>query len=198
MVAGYLEIVVGSMFSGKTKRLIQQYHDSCYSGMRVVVINYAEDTRYHDSMLSTHDKIMIPCIRTKELSTITWATAGDGIGSDSSSGSLDNVDVILVNEAQFFGDLFHTVLEWVDVRKKRVFLYGLDGDFKRRPFGQILDLIPYSDEIVKLSAICVKCRNGERGIFSHRITRESSQIVIGSDNYMPLCRSCYLCETISK
>jgi thymidine kinase len=190
MVAGYLEIVVGSMFSGKTKRLIQQYHDSCYSGMRVVVINYAEDTRYHDSMLSTHDKIMIPCVRTKELSTITWAN--DGIGG----GSFDNVDVILVNEAQFFGDLFHTVLEWVDVHKKRVFLYGLDGDFKRRPFGQILDLIPYSDDIVKLSAICAKCRNGERGIFSHRITRESSQIVIGSDNYMPLCRRCYLAEHI--
>ena len=191
MVAGYLEIVVGSMFSGKTKRLIQQYHDSCYSGMRVVVINYAEDTRYHDSMLSTHDKIMIPCIRTKELSTISWANDCGGGG-----GSFANVDAILVNEAQFFGDLFHTVLEWVDVHKKRVFLYGLDGDFKRRPFGQILDLIPYSDDIVKLSAICAKCRNGERGIFSHRISHESSQIVIGSDNYMPLCRRCYLVEHI--
>lgn len=195
MVAGYLEIVVGSMFSGKTKRLIQQYHDFCYSGKRVVVINYAEDTRYHDSMLSTHDKIMIPCIRTKELSTITWANCG---GRDGSSESFENVDAILVNEAQFFGDLFHTVLEWVDVHKKHVYLYGLDGDFKRRPFGQILDLIPYSDEIVKLSAICAKCRNGERGIFSHRITCESSQIVIGSDNYMPLCRSCYASETIGK
>ena len=184
--SAYLEIVIGSMFSGKTKRLIQQYNEFCYSGKRVAVINYAEDTRYHNSMLSTHDKIMIPCIRTKELSTIVWENGED---------SFESVDVILINEAQFFGDLFHTVLKWVDVYKKKIYLYGLDGDFKRRPFGQILDLIPYSDEIVKLKALCAQCRNGEKAIFSHRISNESSQIVIGSDNYVPLCRSCYLAES---
>jgi thymidine kinase len=106
-----------------------------------------------------------------------------------------NSDVVLINEGQFFSDLNDAVLEMVDFYKKKVYICGLDGDFKREKFGSILDLIPYCDKIIKLQSLCSICKNGKPAIFSHRLTREDSQILIGSDIYIPLCRNCYLTET---
>ena len=82
----------------------------------------------------------------------------------------------------------------VENHNKIVYICGLDGDFKRNRFGKILELIPYCDKIVKLQSLCSICKNGNPAIFSYRITEESSQIVIGSDNYIPLCRACYICQ----
>jgi thymidine kinase len=173
---GYLELILGPMFSGKTTRLIQHYKAYKFIGKKIVVINYSLDTRYSETMLSSHDRIEIPCVFTSELSDQSlWIDA----------------DVILINEGQFFGDLVEMVVEMVDVHKKKVHICGLDGDFRRNRFGSLLDLIPYSDKVEKLSAFCGLCRNGTPAIFSHRISCESDQVVIGSDNYMPLCRGCY-------
>ena len=176
--SGYLEIILGPMFSGKTTQLIQHYKKNTYIGKTVCVINYSEDIRYHDSMLSTHDKIMIPCTFLQKL-------------ADVEKYILDSVDVIIINEGQFFEDLFEFVLEMVEKQNKSVYVCGLDGDFKRNRFGKILDLIPYCDKLTKLNSLCSVCRDGTPGIFSHRITKETSQVVIGSDNYQPLCRKCY-------
>ena len=74
---------------------------------------------------------------------------------------------------------------------KRVYIAGLDGDFTRKKFGQILDLIPMCDKVTKLTALCSLCKDGTQGIFSMRLTKETQQMVIGSDNYLPVCRSCY-------
>jgi len=180
---GYLEIAIGPMFSGKTTHLIQAYRKYTYIGKHVVVLNYSEDTRYHETMLSTHDKIMIPCMQITKIRD-AW-----------NSREFINSDVVLINEGQFFSDLNDTVLEMVDFYKKKVYICGLDGDFKREKFGSILDLIPYCDNIIKLQSLCSICKNGKPAIFSHRLTREDSQILIGSDIYIPLCRSCYLTET---
>ena len=173
---GYLELIVGPMFSGKTTRLINIYHD-LYETSNIKVINYSGDTRYHSSMLSTHDKIMIPCVFTNKLSDVC------------DEQHLENNDVVLINEGQFFPDLYDVVCNLVEKYKKRVYICGLDGDFKRRKFGALLDLIPICDKVVKLSARCHNCDN--HAIFSHRITAENEQVVIGSDNYVPLCRACY-------
>lgn len=178
---GYLELILGPMFSGKTTRLVQHYKKFSYIGRKVAVINYADDTRYHDSLLSTHDKIMIPCIFTRTLGEVKETT--------------DAADVILINEGQFFTDIYDAVLEMVDTQNKVVYICGLDGDFKRNKFGRLLDLVPYCDEIVKLSSLCAYCKNGTPGIFSHRISNETSQVVIGVDNYVPLCRTCYSTNT---
>jgi len=175
---GYLEMWLGPMFSGKTTQLIQVYKKYSYIGKRVIVINYAEDKRYHDTMLSTHDRTMIPCIQSMRLENV--------------NDQLLEADVILINEGQFFADLYDVVLHLVDVCKKRVYICALDGDFQRNRFGRVLDLIPYCDKVTKLHALCSQCKNGNPALFSHRITTEESQIVIGSDNYVPLCRSCYL------
>ena len=74
---------------------------------------------------------------------------------------------------------------------KKIYVGGLDGDFERKKFGQILDLIPLCDKVTKLTSLCSLCKNGIYGIFSKRITNEKEQTVVGSNNYIPVCRDCY-------
>ena len=176
---GYLEIILGPMFSGKTSKLMQIYKQCQYCNLNVVVINHSADTRYHDTMLSTHDKQMIPCLQTDKLHTV-W----DMIES------VRNADVILINEGQFFEDVYECVKEMVE-NNKRVFISGLDGDYKRERFGRLIDLIPFSDNVYKITSLCGICKNGRSAVFSMRVTNEKQQTVIGTDNYVPVCRSCY-------
>jgi thymidine kinase len=75
--------------------------------------------------------------------------------------------------------------------KKKIYVGGLDGDFERKKFGQILDLIPICDNVRKITSLCSLCKDGTRGIFSMRLTSETEQTVVGSDNYIPVCRDCY-------
>ena len=175
---GYLELCMGPMFSGKTTRLIQAYKQYAYIEKKICVVNFHLDTRYHETMLSTHDNTMIPCIQASLIEDVMLQAR--------------NSDVILINEGQFFTDLFTSVIELVEKHKKRVYIFALDGDFERKRFGSILDLIPYSDTVTKLKSLCARCKNGRNAMFSHRVSNESEQIVIGSNNYQPLCRSCYL------
>jgi thymidine kinase len=98
--------------------------------------------------------------------------------------------VILINEGQFFPDLEEFVKKLL-LNGKKVYVCGLDGDFERKKFGQILDLIPLCDKVTKLTSLCSMCKNGTLGIFSKRITSEQIQTVVGCDNYIPVCRNCY-------
>lgn len=171
---GYLEIIIGPMFSEKTSKLLEIYKQCKFCNIQVIVINYAEDIRYHETLLSTHDKIMIPCIQAMKLSDIKYQDS----------------DVILINEAQFFQDLKPLVEDMLKNNKK-VYLSGLDGDFKRERFGSLLDLIPLCDKVTKLNSLCGICKDGTPGIFSLRLTNEEQQKLIGTDNYIPVCRKCY-------
>ena len=100
-----------------------------------------------------------------------------------------NYDIILINEGQFFPDLYESVCKLVETHKKIVYVCGLDGDFKRNKFGKMLDLIPLCDNVTKLSATCVSCN--KPAIFSKRLSTEEQQVIIGSSNYSPMCRGCY-------
>ena len=182
----YLEIFVGPMFSKKTSRLIDIYKQYTFCNIPVEIINHCADTRYHDTMLSSHDKVMVPCIQTDKISDVWF---NNNQQSDNHL-KLKNAAVILINEAQFFGDLYDCVLDMLK-ENKRVYIAGLDGDFSRNKFGQILDLVPMCDKITKLTALCSMCKDGTLGIFSMRLTKETQQMVIGSDNYIPVCRHCY-------
>ena len=182
----YLEIFVGPMFSKKTSRLIDIYKQYTFCNIPVEIINHCADTRYHDTMLSSHDKVMVPCIQTDKISDVWF---NNNQPSDNHL-KLKNAAVILINEAQFFGDLYQCVLDMLK-ENKRVYIAGLDGDFSRNKFGQILDLVPMCDKITKLTALCSMCKDGTLGIFSMRLTKETQQMVIGSDNYIPVCRHCY-------
>ena len=172
-----LHLILGPMFSGKTTRLIQEYRKRTYIQETVAVVNYAEDTRYDATQLSTHDKVMIPCIQTLRLEMII--------------DQIDSANTIFINEGQFFPDIYSVVVELVENKGKNVYIFGLDGDFTRSIFGDIYRLIPLCDTVEKLSAMCSQCRDGTPAIFSHRITNEQQQVSIGSDNYIPLCRRCY-------
>jgi len=183
MENGFLEIVLGPMFSGKTSALIKKYNELQSQSENVVAVNYVADKRYHDTLLSSHDKAMIPCIMIEDIHDSWYNT------SNINYSALHECEYILINEAQFFNKLYEVVISMIESNKK-VYLYGLDGDFNRNKFGQMLDLIPLCDNVQKLHAKCHICSLD--AIFSHRISNESSQVVIGSDNYIPLCRNCYV------
>jgi thymidine kinase len=192
--SSYLELFIGPMFSGKTSKLVEIYKQCIFCNIPVAVINHSIDKRYDDTLLSTHDKVMIPCIQTTKLIDIWYY----GLDIESKvflhrvddSCKLINAEVILINEGQFFEDLLPAV-EHMLQHNKKIYIGGLDGDFERKKFGQILDLIPLCDKVTKMTSLCSLCKNGTPGIFSKRITSEKEQTVVGSDNYIPVCRSCY-------
>ncbi len=188
----YLEIILGPMFSGKTSKLIEIYKQYNFCGFKVIAINHSADIRYHAEMLSNHDKTMIPCVQTRHIDSIWNYCDIESNYTDIAEKhlSLRMADVILINEAQFFDDLVPCVVDMLK-ENKRVYLCGLDGDFERKKFGTILDLIPICDKVTKLSSLCHYCKNGEPGIFTIRLTREKEQMLIGSENYVPVCRNCY-------
>ena len=188
----YLELFLGCMYSGKTSKLVDIYKQCKFCNINVAVINHCFDKRYDDTLLSTHDKVMIPCIQTTKLKDI-WYYGNESepiLTRLDDSVKLINSDVILINEGQFFEDLYPAVKHML-AHGKKIYVCGLDGDFERNKFGQILDLIPLCDKVTKLTSLCSLCKNGTPGIFSKRITSEKEQTVIGSDNYIPVCRAHY-------
>jgi thymidine kinase len=180
--SGHLAMYMGPMYSGKTSKLLELYKQFSFCNIATSVVNYAEDARYTtESMVSTHDKQMIPCVLSMSLFE----------SFPIESETFNKFSVYLINEGQFFND----IVEWTKIaighpHNKRVYICGLDGDFKRSVFGNWLDLIAYSDTVQKLTSICLDCRD-ESAIFSHRMTSETHQKVIGSESYIPLCRACY-------
>jgi thymidine kinase len=182
---GYLELIIGPMYSGKTSKLLEIYKQCKFCHIPVAVINHSFDKRYHNSMLSSHDKIMIPCYQSTHLKELWYNT-----NKHEEYTALHESNVILINEGQFFDDLFEVVIDMLK-NNKTIYICGLDGDFERKKFGQILDLIPYCDKVNKITSLCSICKNGTLGIFSLRITHEKEQTVIGSENYAPVCRKCY-------
>lgn len=175
---GYLGLISGCMFSGKTSKLIELFKQYSLCDISVSVINHAGDDRYGTCDLSTHDGRRIPCTR---------ATTLSGLENDN---SIRGARVILINEGQFFPDIVPWVTARVEEEEKIVFVCGLDGDFARKGFGSWLELLPLADEVIKLTALCSSCKL-HPGIFSRRLTADTNQVLIGSAQYIPVCRSCY-------
>jgi len=187
-LAGYLEIILGPMWSGKTSALLKIYRQYSYCKSKICVINYEADTRYSRTMLSTHDKEMIPCILGVSMEEIM----------KNHKDEIENSDVILINEGQFFSDIVPFTIKMVEEERKKVYICGLDGDFKRDKIGNLLDLIPMCDKMTKLHALCSICKDGTLAPFTFRSTCDTEQVLIGNDIYMPLCRSCYNVQTKHK
>ena len=180
---GYLELILGPMFSGKTSKILDLYKQCEFSNIPVVVINHTSDKRYSENMLSTHDLKMIPCIQASSLF--------DAMEILEIKNKINDATVILINEGQFFNDLYEWTEMMVETNHKEIYICGLDGDFNRNKFGQILDLIPLCDKVTKLKSLCSMCKNGTKALFSLRVTEEKEQVLIGSDCYKPVCRACY-------
>ena len=196
--SSYLEIILGGMYAGKTSRLVEIYKQCKFCNIPVAVINHSIDSRYDsefDDLLSTHDKIKIPCIKTEKLFDIypydlRLEEDNQNIPRVKDKSKIGTSEVVLINEGQFFPDLEEFV-KLLLKNEKKIYVCGLDGDFERKKFGQMLDLIPLCDKVTKLTSLCSICKNGTPGIFSKRITMEKTQTVVGSDNYIPVCRICY-------
>ena len=190
---GYLELFIGPMFSGKSTRLVDIYKQCKFCNIPITVINHTIDNRYDDELLSTHDQVKIPCLQACELNDIWTKNGYEKTGEKKdlwAHNAVRESDVILINEGQFFHDLYDVVVDML-AHKKKIYICGLDGDFERKKFGQILDLIPLCDKVTKLTSLCSQCKDGTPGIFSMRLTNEKQQTLVGSDNYIPVCRKCY-------
>ena len=190
---GYLELFIGPMYSSKTTSILEIYKKCKFCNIPVTIINHTIDIRYHDNMVSTHDQVMAPCLQASELNDLWFNNGYKKTGEKKelwAHNAVRDSEVILINEGQFFPDLYVVVVDMLACNKK-VYICGLDGDFERKKFGQILDLIPLCDKVTKLTSLCSQCKNGTAGIFSMRLTNETAQTVVGSDNYIPVCRKCY-------
>jgi len=176
---GSLRLFVGPMYAGKTSKLIEIYSQAIKDHQNVIVLTHSLEIRYSIDQLSTHDQKQVSCFKYSNISTFIQHKHDDIMKSH----------IILIDEAQFFDDLLE-IKKLVDVQHKKVYVFGLDGDFKRNKFGQILDLVPYCDSIEKLTANCNICTRP--AIFSCRIINSDQQVLIGSnESYEPMCRKCY-------
>jgi len=178
---GYLELIIGPMYAGKSTELIRIINRYKCLKKNIIIVNHVLNNRYGSSGLTTHNKECVDnCIIVDKLSSI-------------SNEIIDNTHVIIIEELQFFQDAYDTVINWCDIKHKTVIAAGLDGDFLRNPFGDVLRLIPHAEKITKLSALCKKCGNGTLAHFTKRITSESETTLVGShDVYEAVCRKHFI------
>ena len=178
---GYLELIIGPMYAGKSTELIRIINRYKCLKKNIIIVNHSLNNRYGSCGLTTHNKECVDnCIIVDKLSSI-------------SNEIVDNTHVIIIEELQFFQDAYDTVTNWCDIKHKTVIAAGLDGDFLRHPFGDVLRLIPHAEKITKLSALCKKCGNGTLAHFTKRITSDSQTTLVGSDDvYEAVCRKHFL------
>ena len=173
---GWIEVICGSMFSGKTEELIRRLKRAKIANLKVEIFKPSMDTRYHANDIVSHDETAIPSTPIDNSQTILL------LASD--------VDVIAIDEAQFFDDQLPEVCDQLAVRGVRVIVAGLDMDYMARPFGQMPNLLAKAEYITKLHAICVKC--GNIANYSYRKKAGSGQILLGErEEYEPRCRHCF-------
>ena len=173
---GWIEVICGSMFSGKTEELIRRLKRAKIANQTVRIFKPAIDIRYHPEHIVSHDENMIPSTPVASSSEILSLA--------------ENVDVVGIDEAQFFDDGILEVCNELALRNIRVIIAGLDMDYTGKPFGQIPGLLAIADYITKLHAICMVC--GNIANYSYRKTGQESQVVLGEKNiYEPRCRSCF-------
>lgn len=173
---GRIEVVCGSMFSGKTEELIRRLKRACFARQRILIFKPAIDTRYSDEDVVSHDDNAIPSTPVQTASEIL-----DHVGE---------VDVVGIDEAQFFGEDLITVCETLANRGVRVIVAGLDMDYQCKPFGPMPQLLSIADDILKVHAICMRC--GSNAYVSHRKVDVDGQVMLGEkQEYEPLCRECY-------
>lgn len=176
-----LELVVGPMFAGKSSHLlsiIRRYQSIQYP---ILILTSALDNRYQADAIHSHNHESFPALAVPELKFVNTRK------------EYSESKIIIVEESQFFEDLVQFVLQAVEKDNKHVIVVGLDGDSERRPFGQILRLVPYCDKITKITSFCSKCGDGTPALFTHRKTDEQSVISVGTSNqYEPLCRKHFL------
>ncbi|MGM9713239.1 MAG: thymidine kinase [Prevotella sp.] len=173
---GRIEVICGSMFSGKTEELIRRMKRAKIARQRVEIFKPAIDTRYSEEDVVSHDHTSIPSTPVESSGAILLFSEG--------------IDVVGIDEAQFFDNGIVDVCNELANNGIRVIVAGLDMDFKGQPFGPMPSLMAVADDVMKVHAICVRC--GSLAYVSHRIVDVEKRVLLGeTGEYEPLCRECY-------
>ena len=174
--SGCIEVICGSMFSGKTEELIRRLKRAQFANQKIAIFKPTIDNRYSDVDVVSHD-----------LHSITSTPVDAPVKM---LGIADDVQVVGVDEAQFFDDSIIEVVQTLANRGVRVIIAGLDTDFLGKPFGPMPALMAIAEDVQKVHAICVKC--GNLANHSHRLSASTNLVELGEkDVYEPLCRQCY-------
>ena len=180
---GRIEVVCGSMFSGKTEELIRRMKRAEFARQKVEIFKPSLDTRYSEEDVVSHDRNSIRSTPVDSSGAILLLASG--------------IDVVGIDEAQFFDEGLVDVCNQLANNGVRVIVAGLDMDFKGVPFGPIPALCAIADEVAKVHAICVRC--GALAYVSHRLVHNDRRVLLGEkDEYEPLCRDCYKKEAIGE
>ncbi|MGB3077120.1 MAG: thymidine kinase [Chitinophagales bacterium] len=175
--AGWIEVICGCMFSGKTEELIRRLKRAKIANQKVEIFKPANDVRYHETNIVSHDTNSIHS---------TPVTHSDQVLL-----MADNIEVIGIDEAQFFDMELPRVLDTLAGKGIRVIVAGLDMDFAGKPFGPMPELLARAEYATKVHAICMVC--GNLASYSFRKSAEKSQVLLGEkDLYEPRCRACFL------
>ena len=173
---GWVEVVVGSMFSGKTEELIRRLKRAKIAGQKVEIFKPSTDTRYDEEDVVSHDNNSIRSTPVDNSNNILLLTA--------------DTEVVGIDEAQFFDAGLPDVCNTLANQGKRVIIAALDMDFAGKPFGPIPKLMAIAEYVTKVHAICMRC--GNLAQFSYRKTKSEDLVLLGeTDEYEPLCRACY-------
>ena len=174
--SGWIEVICGSMFSGKTEELLRRLKRAKIANQRVEIFKPKRDVRYDDQAVVSHDDnsiLSIPVGNSEEIFQY-----------------IEDINVVGIDEAQFFDEKLPLVCEKLAIRGIRVIVAGLDMDFKGNPFGPVPPLLAKAEYITKVHAICPHC--GNLATHSYRLTTETDTVVLGEkDKYEPRCRLCY-------
>ena len=174
--AGSVEVICGSMFSGKTEELIRRLKRAQFAKQNVEIYKPCIDVRYSEDQVVSHDSHSIPSTPIDSPASMLLLSS--------------DVEVVGIDEAQFFDDTLVDVVQTLANRGIRVIIAGLDTDFLGKPFGPMPALMAIAEDIQKVHAICVKC--GSPANHSHRLVKNDALVVLGEkDEYEPLCRHCY-------
>lgn len=174
--SGWIEVICGSMFSGKTEELLRRLKRGQIAQQRVVVFKPTLDIRYAREKVVSHDQNSMASVQVEHASEIL-----DAVG---------DVDIVGIDEAQFFETALVDVCVSLAQRGKRVILAGLDTDFKGKPFGPMPQLLAVADYVNKLHAVCHVC--GNLAMHTYRKSQEGDQVALGAhDLYEARCRTCF-------
>jgi len=174
--SGWIEVICGSMFSGKTEELIRRIKRAKYANQRIVIFKPEKDIRYDSERVVSHDENSLESIPVSKSKDIYR--------------HVSDVNVVGIDEAQFFDEHLIEVCQKMAVSGIRVIVAGLDMDFKGRPFGPMPSLLSVAEYITKVHAICPHC--GNLATHSYRLSQEQETVVLGEkDKYEPRCRVCY-------
>lgn len=174
---GKIEVICGSMFSGKTEELMRRLRRAVFAKQKIQVFKPQIDNRYSEDHVQSHDANKIPSHSIENANQIL-------VYLD------DKTRVVGIDEAQFFGDEIVDIIEKLAFRGVRVIVAGLDTDFQSRPFGPMPQLLAIAEEVSKLSAVCVVC--GKAACRTQRLNNSDEQVLVGASvEYEPRCRFCH-------